>query len=155
MKSKITPKIIFLIGFLVAVIYYFISAKKLPISEISETPYITDEISTYQPVYFQTKEYFKNSEIPLKYFNNWLKLAFYLDKARESLKQPIYIISGYESPVNGLITNLYNICQAVTVTASNITLIESLENIINNLNSKGLSNFTKVQRVSNGIYLEI
>lgn len=155
MKSKTTPKIIFLIGFFIAIIYYFIAAKKSPISETLETPYITDEISTYQPVYFQTKEYFKSKEIPIKYFNNWLKLAYYLDKARELLKQPIYVISGYEEPVNGLITNLYNTCEAVTVTASNITLIENLENIINNLNSKGLTNFTKVQRVSNGIYLEI
>lgn len=155
MKSKITPKIIFLIGFLVAVIYYYIASKKSPISETSETSYVSEEISTYQPIYFQSKEYFKNKEIPLKYFNNWLKLAYYLDKARELLKQPIYVISGYEEPVNGLITNLYNTCQAVTVTASNVTLIENLENIINNLNVKGLTNFTKVQRVSNGIYLEI
>jgi len=155
MKSKFTPKIIFLIGFLLAVIYYFISAKKLPLSETTETPYITEEISTYQPVYFQTKEYFKNFEIPLKYFNNWLKLAFYLDKARELLKSPIYVISGYEPPVNSLITNLYNTCQAVTVTASNLTLIDNLENIINNLNQKGITSFKKIQRVSNGIYLEI
>lgn len=116
MQNKINFQQIIINAFMGLILYSLIAAKRTENTVYLESaPVDPLTIESYTPKYFKDKEYFDGKVIPKDYYANWLYLAKELDKIRTAYGGPILVIKGYELPMNGLLSNKFNICRQVWI----------------------------------------
>lgn len=137
----------------VGLLAYFLFFRNTAVAQIKKPVVSSGDLVgegvVYSATYFKDSEYFGKFPIPEKYVSNWWRLSKVLDSIRLKFGSAVLIKKGYYPSTTGLITDSFQMCTAVEITAQNGKNSE-LYNAALTLKNEGKINVLELVKLSSG-----